>query len=459
MNFQSIKFYYKHKKLFYRFIRGREHQKKSQRKIFLDTPGRRSLLFGLLTYLILEREKTIIINIYSEKSLQTAEILTRHLTSAMIEKDPLVVAQRIQEFNQPEEMQIGVLDTDGQPAFNTDIRVPEEIFAGQKETHLKTNDALFFFKPLNNEPSCHSCHSSEDKTRGMIVIKTSLKKAHTEINETAKRLIFFAVTIGLISEIFLIVVIRKVILNPLDTLHQGTEILKAGKLNYRIDLKRDDEIGELASRFNEMADSIEKAHIGLENAVRQRTKELRAIAELSLEVFKGNLTLKEVITQFLDAITDEMGYGYSALCLIDKETGLLLQEFKKGIDNDICSIEISLASEHPFIKTIREAKPAIKKAQDIGAPDAFGNVVIIPILSHQRKRCWEVNLCTYENCPAFNNADERCWLISGTLCRSPQAVAGKRKNLRVPSLQCLPCFGSFNSRQDRRYNKDLSSFH
>ncbi|MFA4827950.1 MAG: ATP-binding protein [Thermodesulfovibrionales bacterium] len=359
----------------------------------------------------------------------------------MIEKDPLVVAQHIQEFSQHEEMQIGVVGINRQFAFNTDVTVPEEIFAGQKETHIKTNDALFFFKPLNNEPRCHSCHSSEDKTRGMIVIKTSLKKARSEINETAKRLIFFAVTIGLISEIFLIIVIRKMILNPLDTLHQGTEVLKAGKLNYRIDLKRDDEIGALASRFNEMADSIERAHMGLENAVRQRTKELRAIAELSSEVFKGNITLKEVIAQFLDAITDEMGYGYSALCLIDKETGLLLQEFKKGIDNDICSIEISLASEHPFIKTIREARPAIKKSQDIGAPDAFGNVVIIPILSHQRKRCWEVNLCTYENCPAFNNADERCWLISGTLCRSPQAVAGKEKIYGCLHCNVFPVLG------------------
>ncbi|MDO9287613.1 MAG: ATP-binding protein [Thermodesulfovibrionales bacterium] len=368
-------------------------------------------------------------------------MLTKHLTSAMIEKDPLIVAQHIQDFNQPEEMQIGVIDMDGQPAFNTDIKVPEEILAGQKETHIQTNDAIFFFKPLKNEPRCHSCHSSEDKTRGMIVIKTSLKKARSEINETAKRLIFFALAIGLISEIFLIIVIRKMILNPLDTLHQGTEVLKAGKLNYRIDLKRDDEIGALASHFNEMADSIERAHVGLENAVRQRTKELRAIAELSSEVFKGELTLKEIIGQFLDAITDEMGYGYSALCLIDKETGLLLQEFKKGIVNDICSIEISLASEHPLIKTIRETRPAIKKSQDIGAPDVFGNVVIIPILSHQRKRCREINLCTHENCPAFNSADERCWLISGTLCRSPQAVAGKEKIYGCLHCNVFPVLG------------------
>ncbi|TAL27135.1 MAG: GAF domain-containing protein, partial [Nitrospirae bacterium] len=196
-----------------------------------------------------------------------------------------------------------------------------------------------------------------------------------------------------------------------------------------------------ASCFNEMADGIQKSHANLENAVRQRTKELRAIAGLSSEAFRGDRALKEIAEQFLDAIIGPLGYEYAALYLIDKETGLLLQEFKKGVDNDICSVEISLASEHPFIKTIREAKPTIKNSQEINAPDSFGNVVIIPILSHQRKRCREVNNCAYETCPAFNSADERCWLINGTLCRSPQAVAGKEKIYGCLHCNVFPVLG------------------
>lgn len=368
-------------------------------------------------------------------------MLTRHLTAAMIEKDPLIVAQHIQEFSQPDEVEIGVVGANGKPAFNTDLAASEEIFAARKQTHIKTNDAVFFFMPLRNELRCRSCHSPEDKTRGMIVIKTSLKKANAEINKTAKRLIFLAVAIGLISEIFLIFVIRKMILSPLDTLHQGAEILKTGRLDYRIDLKRDDEIGALVSCFNDMAAGMETTHANLENTIRQKTKELRAIAGLSSEAFRGDRTLKETTEKFLDAIINELGYGYGAICLIDKETGLLLQEFKKGLDSNICSMEISLASEHPFIKTIREAKPAIKNSQELLAPDTFGNVAIIPIVSPQRKRCTEVNSCVFEKCPAFNSADERCWLISGTLCRSPQAVAGKEKIYGCLHCNVFPVLG------------------
>ena len=359
----------------------------------------------------------------------------------MLGKNPREVVSLIKEIDQPEAVRVGVAGPDGLPAFKTDINIPREIFNAQKDMHIRHENELVFFRPLKNESRCYACHNPDDRTRGMIVIKTSLRKANAEITETAKRLVFFAILIGLISEMFLIIVLRKMILIPLNTLHKGTEILKGGKLSHRIELKRNDEIGSLASRFNEMAESIERSHINLENAVRQRTKELRIIAELSTEVFKGDLSLNDIIGQFLNAIISDMGFKYSILCLVDKETGLLSQEFSKGIGNIICSMEIALASNHPFTKIIREARPSVKKAVDIGVPDTFGNVAIIPILSHQRKRCREINICTLENCPAFNSADDRCWLISDTMCRSPQAVAGKEKIYGCLHCNVFPVYG------------------
>ncbi|MBT9165175.1 MAG: Sensor protein ZraS [candidate division WS2 bacterium] len=378
---------------------------------------------------------------YKEKSLQVANITAQHVTDSMLEKNPLEVGRRINELSRFGEVKIGVAGADGLQAFNTDIPIPGEVFNVHRETHVAYRDEIIFYKPLENEFRCHACHNPQDETRGMIVIKTSIKKALTEINETAKRLIIFAVLIGFLSEIFLIIVLRKMILKPIEILNKGAEILKSGKLNYRIELKKSDEIGSLASCFNEMAESIEKSHINLDNAVRQKTKELSVIAELSSHVFRGDRTLREIVEQFLNAILNQMGYDYSSLCLIDKETGLLLQEFKAGISNGFCASELPLAGDHPFIKIIREAKPSLKKAADIGAPDSFGNIIIVPILSHQRKRCREVNHCTYENCPAFENQDDRCWLIANTLCRSPQAVAGKEKIYGCLRCDVFPVLG------------------
>ncbi|MEW6109655.1 MAG: ATP-binding protein [Nitrospirota bacterium] len=398
------------------------------------------IFFGLLTFLILQREKNIIYSFYNEKSLQTADTIAETLLFTMLEEDPRETIDHLRLFNQREGIRVGVIGPNGLPAFDTDLPVPAEIFSARKETHIKAGSELFFYKPLKNDFRCSRCHNPENSTRGMIVVRTSMEKAETEIRETAKRLLFFAFFLGLTSEIFLLVVMRKTVLEPIEKLAEGAEILKAGKLDHRIEIKRGDEIGALVSCFNEMADSIEKSRINLEKTVMQRTKELRIIAELSTELFRGDIRLRDITDQFLDTITDEMGFAYSALYLIDRETGLLSQNYRKGIDDDSFFSGISLAGEHPLVKTIIDTRPVIRKYPDIGAPAIYGNMAIIPILSRQRKRCSEINLCRDKDCPAFESPEERCWLINDTHCRNPLSAAGKEKIygcLHCPSFHVL----------------------
>ncbi|MBI5640137.1 MAG: GAF domain-containing protein [Nitrospirae bacterium] len=359
----------------------------------------------------------------------------------MQEQLPDSLIQKIAVFNRTENIRIGVVGPNRRPAFGTDITIPEEIFSAQKEHYLKDGHELVLFKPLINSKTCHGCHNPNDKTRGMIVIKTSMAEAEEQVSSTAKRLLIFALFLGLTAEVFLAFVLKKMILKPLDILHKGAKTLRAGILDHRIEIRTGDELEELSSAFNQMAASLERSHDHLERAVRQKTTELRVVAELSTEVFKGDLTIGGIIEQFLDAITKEMGFGYASLCLVDRETGLLSNEYKKGTENGFCAMEISLASEHPFVRTIRDARASIKKNTEINAPEGFSNVAIIPLLSHQRKRCREINLCQYENCPAYDNADERCWLVQDTLCRSPQSVAGREKIFGCLHCPAFPVLG------------------
>ena len=376
-----------------------------------------------------------------QHSSREADLVAEHLRTLMLDNKSQEIISYIDKINRENSVKVGILGHDGIPAFGTELDAPAETFSAQKSLFTRTKDALIFYKPLNNEKGCHKCHSLHDSTRGMIVIKHSREIIEGGIRETARRILLFAVFLGLTSEIFLIIVLKKMILKPIATLNEGAEILKTKKLDHRIDIKSNDEIGALASCFNDMAESLEKSHVNLENVVRQRTKDLRVIAELSSEVFRGDLGLKDIIGQFLNAITDQMGYSYAALCLIDNKTGLIMQELKRGTNDDLCDLDIALSTAHPFAEVVREAKPAIKKPADIYAPDTLGNVVIIPILSHQRKRCREINLCTLENCPAFDSPDDRCWLISDTLCRSPQAIAGKEKIYGCLHCDVFPVLG------------------
>lgn len=359
----------------------------------------------------------------------------------MLEGKPEAIIKHLNGLNKVKDFKIGILGKDGRPAFDTDITVPKKIFDAQKDHYISSDKEFIFFKPLANEIKCHGCHSAEDKTRGMIVIKTPIIEAQKEIGKTAQRLIVFAILLGLVSEIFLIIVLRKIVLGPLKKLSQGSTLLKNGMLKHRIELNRKDEIGALAASFNQMAESIEKSHVHLEETVHQKTTELRVIAQLSGKVFKGDISLNSILEHCVEIITEKMEFEYSVLCFIEKESGLLTHEIKRGTTKGFCDLEISLGSNHPLAISIREAEPSVKGPDDLKISGEFNNIAIVPIISHQRKRCREINICTLKACPAFSSVEERCWLMESTLCRSPQSVAGKEKIYGCIHCTAFPVFG------------------
>lgn len=73
---------------------------------------------------------------------------------------------------------------------------------------------------------------------------------------------------------FLGFVAARRIVKPIEELQRGTERIGEGDLNYRIHLETHDEIEDLANKFNEMTYKVKLAHIGLEEQVKERTKEL-----------------------------------------------------------------------------------------------------------------------------------------------------------------------------------------
>lgn len=73
---------------------------------------------------------------------------------------------------------------------------------------------------------------------------------------------------------------RKVV-HPLRRLTQGTDRLRRGERDHRIQLDRADEIGQLAQAFNAMADQLSESQTDLEMRVRKRTQDFIRAARLA----------------------------------------------------------------------------------------------------------------------------------------------------------------------------------
>jgi nitrate/nitrite-specific signal transduction histidine kinase len=79
--------------------------------------------------------------------------------------------------------------------------------------------------------------------------------------------------------------IRITLINPINDIKSGMTTVAGGSLDYRIKVKNNDEIGELAEGFNSMAEKLKertlalgKEKAGLEEKVKIRTQELEVFA-------------------------------------------------------------------------------------------------------------------------------------------------------------------------------------
>lgn len=113
-----------------------------------------------------------------------------------------------------------------------------------------------------------------------------------EIYKPASILANNLIIITLITLIFIFIVsvfFSQLIVSPIKKLKEGVEIIRKGKIGYRVDIRTNDEIEELGGTFNKMAGELDIYHAALEESkivlqvkVKARTRELEELTK-SLE--------------------------------------------------------------------------------------------------------------------------------------------------------------------------------
>lgn len=368
---------------------------------------------GILTYLIDRKETSILLSYDRDRSALVANDITREVNELMlVEKKPEAIRRLVTNHDIAGEIQAALFKGDGTLyAGVTDHKVPPDMFSDPKETSVRDGSHLIFFTPLLNEKTCQQCHKPDTKILGVLMVDMSTMKMVSVTRDLLKNMIYFTIVVVAISSALLIIIFRRMIFQPLFALHEGARKISSGDYQHRVSLPdNNDEFSRLASTFNQMAESIETSHLSLERAVQLRTTELEVVANLSVEVFRGDRPFEKSIDLFLEAITDKLGFGYASVCIVDRKTGVLSGEFTKGDQGVLCPAGLSLAGGHPLARAILEAKPVLVNAAKMGFSTAYPHLVVIPILSHQRKKCQEINLC-----PAKTVRPSAAWMNAAGL--------------------------------------------
>jgi two-component system, NtrC family, sensor kinase len=280
------------------------------------------LIFALLGYLTVQLHRQHL----EQNTLLVAErisdVIKHGTTEYMLRNDQEGLYKSIRTMAaEPGIEKIRIFDQDGRITYTTNSgeqnhvvdKTGEACYAchaqSQPLTRLNRPDRFRIYRnaggtrvlgiitPIENQPSCSnaSCHAHppEQQILGVLDTNISLAKADVQLAESSRRMIVYTgcalLLIALLSWFF----VWEVVGRPVKALERGTERLIAGDLGYQIDVRSNDEIGELAHSFNAMSNQLKAEHTEneawtrtLEQRVEQKTRELKRAHEHALHTEK-----------------------------------------------------------------------------------------------------------------------------------------------------------------------------
>ncbi|MGD0214318.1 MAG: ATP-binding protein [Terriglobales bacterium] len=223
--------------------------------------------------------------------------------------------------DEPGVTKVRILDQKGRIGYSTDAAEVSHVLDKSAEacsgchdrsqplTRLNRPDDLRIYRdaagqrvlgiitPIENQPSCSNadCHAHPASQRILGVLDTnlSLAKADAQLRVSSTRMLFYTLGAMLVVAVLSWLFVWRVVDQPIKALKRGTEILSEGKLGYQIDVRSQDEVGNLAHSFNNMSRQLQMANEEivtwaktLEDRVDQKTTELSRAHDHVLHVEK-----------------------------------------------------------------------------------------------------------------------------------------------------------------------------
>ena len=154
---------------------------------------------------------------------------------------------------------------------------------------------LGIITPIENQPECANaaCHAhpAEQQILGVLDTNMSLARADQSLAASTKSMVLVTVLATLAICFFSVLFVVRVVDRPVKALTIGTQQLTKGELGAQIPVHSDDEIGALASSFNNMSLQLRAANEQitawahtLEQRVDEKTQELKKTHEHMLQV-------------------------------------------------------------------------------------------------------------------------------------------------------------------------------
>jgi len=155
-----------------------------------------------------------------------------------------------------------ICHTADQPLERLSISERTRIFQLEDEVR-----SLGIINPIYNEPSCWQAdchiHDQDQKVLGVLDVSMSLAEVDRLTADNQTKVILFTLAAMVIISVFLWYFFKRLITRPVQRIVAATNAVAAGNLSYKLQVKRNDELGHLGNSFNEMTRNLAEAQTQL----------------------------------------------------------------------------------------------------------------------------------------------------------------------------------------------------
>ncbi len=279
-------------------------------------------IFALLGYLNIRLHRQHLEAATLASAERVSDVIKRSTTYYMLRNDREGLYHAIQTIaDEPGMIRVRIFDQEGRISYSTDPAEVSHVLDKSAEAcygchtqsqplaRLNRPDRFRIYRtgggqrvlgiitPIENQPGCSNaeCHAhpASQQVLGVLDTNLSLVKTDAQLADSSARMLFYTAGAMLIVAVLSWLFVWRVVGKPIKALENATEHLADGELGYQIEVRSQDEVGELSRSFNGMSLQLRAANEEivtwaktLEDRVDEKTKELKRAHEHVLHVEK-----------------------------------------------------------------------------------------------------------------------------------------------------------------------------
>jgi len=242
-------------------------------------------VFALLSFILIRAQRRSLIEEMAQHAEQWTETIrtsTRHAMMGNRGEDvhqiidaigELQTIRKVRIFNKegriiysPEKTEIGTMVDKraeacyGCHAADSPLERLETTERARFFTDSEDQMYLGFINPIYNEPGCSeaACHAhpADQTVLGVLDVTLSMEHVETQVAASLNKAILLTAVTIFSTSLIIVFLFHRLVAKPVEELLAAMKTVATGNLDYRIKVKRNDELGELGRSFNRMTGKL-----------------------------------------------------------------------------------------------------------------------------------------------------------------------------------------------------------